>query len=142
MSCSESEAVVARVEDGMAFVRLSQSLSSCGRCGESGGCGKASLFGGEKERLIAIPNEIGARPGDAVVLAVPSGAVVRAAMLAYLFPAGLAIAGAVVGTALTEYSPAAVLGAVAGLIVGVGLLRVLPQRKSVLSMRLHSSQSR
>lgn len=140
MSCSESEAVVARVESGLAFVRLTQALSSCGRCGEAGGCGKSSLLGGDRERLVAVPNEAGVRAGDVVVLSVPSGAVWRAALRAYLMPAGLAIAGAALGDAAFSQSFSPVAGAVLGVLFGVGLLRLLPNRTPVLSMRIKSSQ--
>lgn len=137
MSCSESEAVVVRVEGDWAVVRLAQTLSSCGRCDQPGGCGKSALIGGG-ERLVPVPNDVAAHVGDAVVLSVPDGAVLRAAAWAYLMPAVLAIAGAAGGTQLAGDGYAAVAGAVAGLLGGVVLLRILPSRKPALAMRIKS----
>jgi sigma-E factor negative regulatory protein RseC len=137
MSCSESDAIVARVEGEIAFVRLAQPLSSCGRCNEQGGCGKSALLGGDEARLIPIANEMGAHVGDTIVLSVPSGAVLRAAVWAYLMPSLLAILGAIVGTLVVEQdSRGAVIGTLIGLALGLWVLRRLPRRKTVLSARI------
>lgn len=120
MSCTETEAVVAEVRDGIAVVRVTQAPSSCGRCGEAGGCGKATTGA---SRQYELPNAVGAKAGDRVVLSVPGGAVLRAAMLAYLLPAVLAIAGAAAATALVGDGVPALAGALCGLLAGALAMR-------------------
>lgn len=140
MSCSEIEAVVTEVANGVATVRPTQMPSSCGRCGEAGGCGKSS-WATATPRQFAIRNGIGARAGDAVILSVPATTVLRAAVFAYLLPAVLAILGAAGASAAVGEGGPAVAGAAAGLVVGLLAMRRAGGGESSVSMRFNTVSS-
>jgi sigma-E factor negative regulatory protein RseC len=135
---TESEAVVARIDGEFALVELCGD-ASCGQCGSRHACG-VSMDDGRGPKLFRLPNIIGARAGDRVMLTVPAGAVLKAAALSYLIPVLAALAGAAAGNAWYG-DPGALLGAGLGLVVGMILLRLaggrLQQRREpMLTMQL------
>lgn len=114
------EAVVSGLDDQMAIVDVVRT-QGCGRCHETGGCG--GVMGGTSAcavRQYRVPNAIHARIGDAVMLSVPEGAVLKAALASYGVCVLLTIVGAWLATASGSGDAGAALGAVAGL--GAGLL--------------------
>lgn len=123
----EEQAIVTSVETGFAEVEI-QRRSSCSGCSARDGCGVSLLdriLGRRPQRLL-VANALGVRPGDAVVIGVPEGALLKAAVAAYLVPLGGLIGGGLLGEALSlrwdlGFADALpLLGAVAGL--GLGLL--------------------
>lgn len=134
---SEHEAVVARVDGKFAWLQMQ--AQGCGQCAGSGGCG---LGDGREARLQKVTNTVGARQGEIVVVSVPPGAVIKAAVISYLVPLMLAVCGAAVGTSWAED-----IGAVAGAVTGLGAgwlwLRAVSSRlaqraEPLLAMRLRS----
>lgn len=121
---SESEAVVTRVEGEFAYVEVRESAAACGSCGGKSQCGKSQ----SGPRHYAVRNTVGAAPGDTVIVAMPAGAVLRAAALTYLMPLLLLLAGAALATHWFGDGLPAVAGAASGLLLGILLLRVLSQR--------------
>jgi sigma-E factor negative regulatory protein RseC len=115
-------AVVREIQDGLALVEVEQ--GGCGRCHEKGGCGGQQLTqmfcGGPKQYRVA--NDVGARIGDRVTVAVAAGSIRKSANLAYILPLTAAIAGAVLGMPLGG-DPGAMIGAVAGLILAFLYIR-------------------
>lgn len=107
--------MVVRLEGGDAWLEILDRPSGCGKCDSAGSCGAES-------RLQRVPNSIGARVGDRVLVSVADGAVMKAAALAYLMPLALALFGAVVGAGLGG-DGTAVAGALAGLGIGWLVLR-------------------
>ena len=141
----ENRGVVLRVDGAYAEVEVQPVSGGCGRCHEEGGCGSNLLNESLRPRHLSVyrlPNTIHAKTGDAVIINIAEGAVLRAALWAYLLPALLLI----VGTALGQWlSPAGdergpLLGAVVGGWLGFMILRWLPagttRRHVELSMRL------
>jgi positive regulator of sigma E activity len=118
----DQDAIVARIEGDHAYVEVGGAGAGCGRCYETGGC-QSGILGqmfSSKPRLFRIANQIGAAPGDHVVVRVAGGATLRAALRTYLLPALFLLLGAVAGTVLGENSDAAAaLGALSGLAIGV-----------------------
>lgn len=121
---SESEAVVVRVENDLAYIEVRDDVSACGSCGDKGHCGKSQAG----PRHYAVRNTVGAAAGDIVVVSVPEGAVLRAAALSYLMPLLFLFAGALVAAAQWGDGLPAVLGAVLGLAAGLGALRLMSRR--------------
>lgn len=121
---SESEAVVVRVADDLAYIEVRDAVSACGSCGDKGRCGKSQAG----PRHYAVRNTVGAAPGDIVVVSVPEGAVLRAAALSYLMPLLFLFAGALVAAAQWGDGLPAVLGAALGLAAGLGVLRLVSRR--------------
>ncbi len=135
----ESEAIVARVDGQMAFVEVQQAASGCGRCFEAGGCG--SGLRNQKPRLYRLPNPIGARAGDSVILSVGEGVLLRVSLLTYGLPVLAAILGAAAGTAFWSSDNAVDSAAMAGAGLGLALTLLLQSRtfghgEPLLSMRL------
>ncbi|NWG29939.1 MAG: SoxR reducing system RseC family protein [Rhodocyclaceae bacterium] len=127
---NQTEAIVVRLEGRYAWVEAAGPGAACGGCAQAGSCGTRmdSAPGqaegrGRKPMLLRLPNTIGARPGDAVVIRAADGMVLRAVWLAYGIPLLLALGGALAGTALTGSEPVALLGMLAGLGIGVAWLR-------------------
>lgn len=140
---NESEAVVIRVEGGHALVEMCDG-AACGHCASRHAC--MSLEAPAGPRLHRLPNGIGARVGDTVVLAVPEGALLKAALLSYLWPALLTIAGAATGATMGGMGGdgTSVAGAGLGLMAGLASLRVAGsrlagKREPLLRMRLKCS---
>ncbi|MBP9714712.1 MAG: SoxR reducing system RseC family protein [Sterolibacterium sp.] len=143
----ENRGIVRRVEGDQVEVEVRPLSGGCGRCHEEGGCGSHLLNESLRPRQLSVyrlHNTINARVGDSVILQVAEGAVLRAALWAYLLPVLLLIAGTAVGRLLSppgdERAP--LLGAAAGLLLGLLVLRFLPSTAHaadghpLLSMRL------
>jgi sigma-E factor negative regulatory protein RseC len=104
---------------------------ACGACAARGAC---HALGGQKEDLaFTLDNEIGAQEGDTVAIRMPSDAIVRISAILYLVPALALLAGAAGGFMLAssagwEGDAGTIVGAVAGLLSGFGLSRLLGTR--------------
>ncbi len=117
----ETAARVTRIEGDTAWV-VPESPGQCGACGGKG-CG-ASLFSRmlrPEEPEYPVVNAIAARPGDAVVVGLAEGALLRAAGLGYLAPLAFLFAGTLLGAPFGEAMAA--LGAGLGLALAVFWLR-------------------
>jgi sigma-E factor negative regulatory protein RseC len=112
----ESPARITRVEGSTAWV-VSEAPSSCGACGGKG-CG-SSLFArlaNPREPEFRVDNPIAAQAGEHVVLGVPEGTLLRAALVSYIAPLVLLIGGAGMGQYLGG-EPVSALGGLSGLIL-------------------------
>jgi len=122
----ETPARVTRLEGDSAWV-VSHAPASCGACAGKG-CG-SSLFARvlhADEPEYRVDNPIGAEVGDSVVVGLPDGALLDAAVAGYLVPLLLLIAAAALGQQV-----AGELGAVAGGLCGLLLAALyLKRRKS------------
>jgi sigma-E factor negative regulatory protein RseC len=126
---TQSDAVVTRLEGDYAWVDLQ---SGCATCGAAGGCGLSDGKGKPQQRLR---NEVGAQVGDPVVVSVPDGAVLRAALYCYLLPLVTVFALAMGGTAVANET-GAIFGALAGLVLGWLVVRMAGRREPLPSMKL------
>jgi positive regulator of sigma E activity len=113
------DGVVVRLEGEFAWVRTRGAGSACGACSRKEGCGTRS----DAESLLKLPNPIRAHPGDAVLIEVADGVVLRAAWRAYGLPLMLALIGAGIAMALTGTDGIALVAMLCGLAVGFGWLR-------------------
>ena len=94
--------LVTSVKDGTAQIHFLRG-SACAHCG-------ACLTVGESEMEISLPNTLGAKEGDRVMVDLSPKRVVQASLLAYAVPLVLLIAGVLVGSRIADW---------AGLILGV-----------------------
>jgi sigma-E factor negative regulatory protein RseC len=111
---------VLRVEGGLAWVECERG-GTCALCPGRGACETALLLSG-KGSLHRLHARIGARrlqPGMTVVVGVPDGAVLRAAMLAYALPLAALVGGAALGSIAGPVASGA--GAALGLAAGIAL---------------------
>ena len=120
----ETPARITRVEGDSAWV-VSAAPASCGACAGRG-CG-SSVFARvlhPDEPEYRVDNAIGAQVGEAVVVGLPDGALLGAAVSGYLVPLLLLLAGAALGQQF-----AGELGAVAGGLCGLGLAALYLKRR-------------
>jgi len=127
----ETQATV--VATGMGYVWLNvQRQSACGSCSASGGCGTAALakvWGGRSSRVRAI-STLPLQVGDAVIVGLADGVLLRGALLAYLLPVVLLLTGAVLGESAfagAGEEPVILLGAL-GLGLGFLVVRLRSRR--------------
>lgn len=121
----ETPARIRRLEGEHAWV-VAAAPSSCGACGGKG-CG-SSLFARvlhADEPEYRVENPIGAAVGEAVVVGLPDGALLGAAVSGYLVPLLLLLLGAGAGQHFVGE-----LGAVAGGLLGLVLAALHLKRRS------------
>lgn len=128
----ETQAVVVKIEDAVAYVQAERK-SSCSGCSESS-CGTSVLanFFGQKTPLYRARNDVGAKVGDRVVVGVNETALFQGTLLLYLLPLLLLFIGALIGAAMAATAEArdgyAVAGAALGLAAGFAWLKVFSAR--------------
>ncbi|MCL4471608.1 MAG: SoxR reducing system RseC family protein [Gammaproteobacteria bacterium] len=128
----ETQAVVMKTEDSVAYVQAERK-SSCSGCSESN-CGTSVLanFFGQKAPLYRANNELGAKVGERVMVGLEESALFKGTLLLYMFPILLLFAGAVTGGALAATADAreacSVAGAVIGLAAGFLWLKIFSAR--------------
>lgn len=145
----EERAVVAEAGDGYAWVEI-QRQSACGACHASDGCGTAALakvWSGRRVRVRAV-TKLPLSAGDEVIVGLADGMLLRGALLAYLPPLALLLAGALLGEATfggAGEEPVILAGAL-GLGLGFLVVRVISRRfrddarfQPVVLRRLHEA---
>ena len=128
--CQEVGTVVDVGDDGYASVRIHR-VDACHTCEAKGAC--HALGGAHKEITLNVENTQGARPGDRVVLSLPEVSVITASATVYLVPAAGLVVGAVLGPQAGPAigaggDDAALIGAGIGLLLGLGLTRIVSGR--------------
>lgn len=129
MSLGEAAGRVVRLDRDEAVIEA-EARPGCGRCVQTQGCATGTLgkLFCRSPRQFRVRNDLGARPGDRVVVAVAEGVLWRSAVAAYGLPLLLMLAGAVAGAALAPEPGGrdlyAALGALLGLASGVMTGRV------------------
>ncbi len=102
--------------DGTAQVLRIRESACSGDCHKCGGCGAS-----EQQLLIKAKNPIGAKAGDLVVIEAETSAVLKAALMLYILPVVLFIAGYLAGESLWQNGIWLSLG---GLLLGFALVRL------------------
>lgn len=137
----EARARILRVENGQAWLALTDKQGGCGRCDEPGGCGSVQIghvFGLPKGELV-LPVDDRFAVGDTVVISVPDGAPLRAALVSYGLATLLLVVGSACGSVIAAPVHAdafALGGGIAGLALAWGINRMLP-RSRTWRRRLH-----
>lgn len=137
----EARARILRVENGQAWLVPTGKQGGCGRCDEPGGCGSVQIgqiFGMTQGEFV-LPVDERFAAGDTVVISIPDGAPLRAALVSYGLATFLLVTGAALGSmvgAPTHGDAFALGGGVAGLALAWGINRVLP-RSRAWRQRLH-----
>jgi len=121
----EERARVLRVRGDTAEI-VTDRHPACGNCAAKSGCGTSLLAAWFPRRHLTfeLRNDIGAQPGDSVVVGLDEGLLQRGSLLLYALPLGGLLLGAVLGERLfLGLGLAAELGAVlAGLLGLIGAL--------------------
>jgi sigma-E factor negative regulatory protein RseC len=126
---TDSEAVVIRLDGNDVWLDVN---AGCSGCEQTAGCG---LGDGKGKRPQRVPNTVGARVGDTVILSIPDGLVLKAVLYCYLLPLLMALGAATVGMSVAG-DVGAVIGGLIGLTVGWLGLRRTGRREPMVTMRL------
>jgi sigma-E factor negative regulatory protein RseC len=129
----EQSAIVVSNEAGIVEVEVVRQ-SSCHGCSAQSACGVSLLdrvLGRRPQRLV-LTDALDVRPGDEVVVGVPEGALLKAAIVAYMIPLLGLLVGALVGEHLgADTSPSQTLPLLAGLCglaLGLVVTRIYSRR--------------
>jgi sigma-E factor negative regulatory protein RseC len=140
----EKAAVVISTNQGYAWV-ASDDMAACGSCSSSktGGCSSPSLqfFSQEKVEKVQVSNPFHAKPGDQVIVGLPSDGLLKSSLLAYLLPLISLLIFAFLGNEVfILMSISGELGAAAmgftGLLVGLKFSNTLVKHSSDLKDKL------
>jgi sigma-E factor negative regulatory protein RseC len=126
----EAQARVVAVEPGYAWVE-SERRSGCSHCTSSDTCGVSSLgklFGVQRVHM-RLPDPLGMRPGDNVVIGLSERRLVAAALAAYMLPLLVMIVIALLGTQLGQGQVTLALSSFAGLAAGLWLVKARANRQ-------------
>ena len=94
--------------------------TACGLCGQSRGCGN-SIWGrlfGHQATAFKAQNRINAKVGDSVIVGINEKALLKSALLLYILPLATMLIGAILATQIQDKNVYAMLGALAGLLLG------------------------
>lgn len=119
---SEARVRVLSVQAGQVVLEPMQQ-DGCGGCGARAACGVSALgkHFASQPRQMTLACAQAVQPGDELQLDMPESDLLKAGVLAYLLPSVLTIVGAALATPLGD--GAAMLGALAGLLPGLWLMR-------------------
>lgn len=143
----EMRAIVIQIHGGDASVQPI-GTGGCGHCDSEGGCGSGTLtkvFCGDKPRQFKVRNEVSAKVGDEIQVSIPDGVLLRGAMKMYVLPLILLLAGGIAGVGMagtgTGRDAYAVVGAVAGLLLGFVLAKISPKSGLAVASSIVTSKS-
>ncbi len=121
---------VIAVEAGAVWVETQRS-STCSGCSVRGGCGKGltdRLGIRERRGLVRASSDLHLAVGDAVVIGIRESALLRGAVLVYLFPLLALFASAVAASALALAEPYVILVGAVGFFIACLIVRKRSQR--------------
>lgn len=134
-AANETSGVVVRVENDLAWIEVDR--QSCGQCSGKTACGSGLLGLQGQARRYCLPNTIGARVGDGVMISLPTGSVLKSAMLAYAMPLGCGMGGAALATLTGAGDLLVAMALMAGVGIGWLILYVLrPSREPAAQLAL------
>jgi len=121
----EESGLVIRIENEFAWVNT-QSKMACSSCQVESTCGSGILekYLGGKVFVSKVKNEIDAKVGDKVVIAIPRSRLTRAALIAYGLPLFGLMLGAALGHLYYASEPATIFTALLGLLVAFSLVKL------------------
>jgi sigma-E factor negative regulatory protein RseC len=130
----ETPARVVAVEPGYAWVESGR-RSSCSHCAGGDSCGVSSLgklFAVRTQRM-RLPDPLGLRTGEDVVIGLSEQRLVVAAAVAYMLPLFTMITAALAGAHLGQGQLAPALSSLAGLAGGLWLVKHRSGRRRVMA---------
>jgi sigma-E factor negative regulatory protein RseC len=95
--------------------------TACGLCGQTRGCGN-SIWGklfAHQSTAFKAQNRINAKVGDSVIVGINEQALLKSALLLYILPLATMLIGAILAKQLSATELGSMLGALAGLMLGL-----------------------
>jgi sigma-E factor negative regulatory protein RseC len=137
----ETRAIVISLDGNEALVESLQG-GGCGNCDSENGCGsgKLSQLFCRESRRFRVRNEANAQIGATVQIALAEGLLIRSALLVYVLPLLLLVAGALVGSVLISDEQSqdvySAIGGLAGLISGFVIAKNISLSRNITSVAL------
>lgn len=134
----ETRAIIIHLDGAEAIVEARQG-GGCGQCDSANGCagGKVSKLFCSQPRQFRVRNDISARIGEEVQVSVADGVLLRSAVIMYMLPLLLLLAGGGLGsywaTDVASRDGYAAVGALLGLVAGFLLIKFASVRYRALS---------
>jgi sigma-E factor negative regulatory protein RseC len=122
----EERAVILSIESQQEYPQISiatleiERKTACGLCGKTRGCGNAiwgKLFA-HKSTAFKAQNLINAHVGQSVIVGINEQALLKSALLLYMFPLVAMLIAAFIAMQVSNTDLSAIVGAVVGLILG------------------------
>jgi|TARA_R110000850_G_scaffold68038_12_gene152092 sigma-E factor negative regulatory protein RseC len=116
----------------MARVKV-QRTNACESCSLKSGCGQSALTKLSSNQCLEldVENNLGANPGDEVLIAIPESGLMSASLRVYFIPLILMVLGAVVGGVIDPLDESwTMILSVVGLIVGFAWARFSSQKQA------------
>jgi sigma-E factor negative regulatory protein RseC len=135
----ETRAIVIKLEGNEALVESRQG-GGCGRCDSENGCGsgKLSQLLGTHTRQFRVRNDANAAIGTEVQITLAEGVLLRSALLMYVLPLFLLVAGAAAAGQLGADDASAerysIAGGALGLLLGFVLAKWMARRQRGVSV--------
>lgn len=135
----EETGQIVDVQGAFAWVESERS-GSCGNCAANKGCGTGAIAKvlGRRQVRLRVLNRIQARVGDQVVIGISESGLLRGSLAVYAAPLIGLFAGSLAGYLLAirlypewPADPAAIAGALAGFVAGLGWLRGFSRRTAM-----------
>ncbi|PIE83022.1 MAG: Fis family transcriptional regulator [Candidatus Contendobacter odensis] len=127
----EESAVVVAVDGNFAWVDTRRQ-TICGHCKARAGCGTSVLaeFWNDTQTRVRAVATIPVKPGDSVIVGLEDGALLRGALLVYLLPLVLLLAGGLLGKWVFAGAgdEPLILTGILGLVLGLWVVRILSRR--------------
>ena len=117
----EERAVILSLDNASNATLEIERKTACGICGQTRGCGNSiwgKLFAHQSSAFKA-QNRINAKVGDSVIVGINEKALLKSAMLLYILPLATMLIGAILAKQLNASELSAMLGAAAGLALGL-----------------------
>lgn len=108
---TEETAIVAHVSNGYAYLNV-QNKQSCKSCSSQNGCSSFAFFDLKISSELKVPNQLGVKAGDTVVVALGSDKLLWATFLVYLFPLLMLLLSALLANHF--------IGELASIVFGIG----------------------
>ena len=115
------QGIIKEINNDKAIVKVKRS-SACEHCSARGTCGMSFGTESSNEILIEVKNSLNARVGDKVELSIPSGSLVKIAIMVYIFPIFSLLFGAYEGGNLAIHFG---VNSTLGSIIGAGALLII-----------------
>lgn len=130
----QTKARVTAIDGKYATVEV-QRTSACEGCHKAtdGGCSVCSMLGSDRKMAARARNTVGAAVGDIVMIESKTSRMLWYALLVFILPIVLCIAGWFIASAITESQGLRVLGAAIGFVatfIGVFVYSKIIQKKS------------
>lgn len=127
----EQEAKVVTADADHVTISILQQ-SACGSCAAKSGCGTSvvSRLFPQRQQTLRLPNAIGAKAGNRVMIGLPEAGLQRASLILYGLPLFGLLLGAALGDSVGGSEPMAIIGGLFGIVIGLGAVGWLSRRSS------------